>query len=114
MIVHLVQYGLVACQMEMPPATWPPGHKWSSDLEQVTCTNCRTAAKELPPTFELSPNGSWIKCLICGAVSHNGNDVQNRWCNWCKINHDDIWPPARKMLIGHPEKIGGTKWPGQA
>ena len=103
MTVHLVQYGLVACAMEMPPSRWPEGHSWVSDLKQVTCEECRRNATDTPLTFEILDNGKAIKCRICGAVSHNTEDIERHYCGWCHVHHDDLWPPARKMMIEHPE-----------
>jgi hypothetical protein len=113
MTVHLVQFGLVACMMEMPPAKWPEGHKWSSDLDQVTCAACKKGARETPPTFEIKLEKiakgierHIIVCRICGSSSFNPHDIAEHFCGWCKAYHDDIWPPARRALIGHPELVG--------
>ena len=105
-MIHLVQYGLVACLMEMPPVKWPDGHRWSSQLADVTCPDCKQNATEMPPTFELLNDGKAILCRICGAKSHHHKDVEHHYCGWCKVWHDDLWPPARAMLIGHPERVG--------
>jgi hypothetical protein len=116
MIVHFVQFGLVACEMDMPPAVWPEDHRWSSELKDVTCNTCKWNAINAPPTFMLIPvkgGRTAIECRICGAVSHNQHDVEHHFCWWCKAYHDDLWPPARAMLIGHPEKIGSKPWPGK-
>ena len=114
-IIHLVQFGLVACEMEMPPAKWPEGHLWSSDVKDVTCEACKINAETLPPTFEIKRDakGLRIACRICGAESYHPRDIEERFCGWCKADHDNIWPPARAMLIGHPELLGKTLFPTQ-
>lgn len=113
MSIHLVQYGHVACSMEMPPAKWPDGHVWSSNLDEGTCPMCRENATTLPLTFELLNDGKSIYCRICGAISHNPNDAAHRYCGWCHVHHEDLWPPARASLIGRPEFVGARPWPGR-
>jgi len=112
MKIHLVQFGLVACEMEMPPAKWPEGHRWSSDLKDVTCDLCRVNATETPLTFEILENGKAIKCRICGAVSHGPRDIEHHFCGYCHVDHDNLWPPARKLMLEHPERYGIKRWPG--
>ena len=112
MKIHLVQFGLVACEMEMPPAKWPEGHRWSSDLKDVTCEMCRENATDTPLTFEIMSEGKAIKCRICGAVSINPDDIQSRRYFWCRVDHDNLWPPARKMMLDHPEAYNIRLFPG--
>lgn len=107
MIIHLVQYGLVACMREMPPAKWPDGHRWSSDWKDVTCPHCLRGRDE-PYTFHIDLNGPSITCKICGLTSFNKNDVIQHYCAHCRVFHDDLWPPARAQLIGHPEMVGAV------
>lgn len=102
--IHLVKYGLVACMREMPPAKWPQGHMWSADPKDVTCPGCLEGMKE-PYTFTIDLNGPSITCKICGLTSHNSQDVQRHYCGRCHVFHDDLWPPARAALIGHPELV---------
>ncbi len=33
-----------------------------------------------------------IMCLNCGRVSHNPNDVANKYCGHCHIFHEDTAP----------------------
>lgn len=110
MIIHLVQYGLVACMREMPPAKWPDGHRWSSDWKDVNCPDC-LRGKDEPYTFHIDLNGPSITCKICGLTSFNNSDVINHYCAHCHVSHDDLWPPARAQLIGHPELIGRHRSP---
>src|SRR5512143_4080428 len=106
MTIHLVQFGLVACEMQMPPATWPDGHRWSSDLKDVTCAQCRENATTTPLTFEMLEGGKAIKCRICGSVSYDPDHIHEHCCAWCHVNHDNLWPPARKLMLDHTERYG--------
>jgi hypothetical protein len=36
----------------------------------------------------------YIVCPKCGMVSHNPNDVENRYCGACHAFHDDLVMPA--------------------
>lgn len=51
------------------------------------------ARGELPPLsqdpYELLDDGRAIKCLICGKVSHNPNDVAQLYCGNCHRFHED-------------------------
>ncbi len=105
-VIHFVQYGLVACAMEMPPKRWPEGHFWASKLEDVTCPLCKQAATETPPTFELLDDGRVMRCLVCREVTGDADAVRLHCCPNCHIHHDDIWPPARKSLLANPVAYG--------
>jgi len=48
-------------------------------------------------TYEIDPEGDWIKCLICGLTSYNPADVQNHYCGNCHIFHDEE-PALYKLL----------------
>jgi hypothetical protein len=41
------------------------------------------------PKYELLADGRTIKCLACGKVSHNPNDVAQRYCGNCHRFHED-------------------------
>jgi len=94
-------YGMTACLINGPPANWPEGHKWSSDWADVTCKTC-LAGKELTQTVSISEDGKSMTCLKCGNTTHNQNDVDNHYCDYCHVFHDDIWPPARKAWLEGP------------
>ena len=49
------------------------------------------AAKERLMGYTISANGKSITCKRCGFVSHNWNDVKNRYCGHCHIFHDKPW-----------------------
>lgn len=57
-------------------------------------------------TYELSPDGRTITCKRCGKTSYNPEDVRLRFCGWCRVFHDDIYPPARQHWLdqGPPPK----------
>lgn len=52
-----------------------------------------------------------ITCLRCERTSHNPNDVEHRYCGFCNMFHDDIWPPARAYWI--KQKLPAAK-PGES
>jgi hypothetical protein len=39
--------------------------------------------------YELLDEGRAIKCYVCGMVSHNPNDVAQRYCGNCHRFHED-------------------------
>lgn len=55
-----------------------------------------------PDTFKISEDGKSITCLRCKRTSFNPNDVEQRYCGFCHVFHDDIWPPAREWWIKNP------------
>jgi len=73
----------------------------SSDHEKAVATKitvcpcCVDKLHLLVATYEILDDGKAIRCLRCGCISYNSNDVQQRYCGKCKVSHDDIWPPAR-------------------
>lgn len=100
--VHFLQFGHSACMMEGPPAEWPKGHTWTSDWDHVTCEQCILGKDEIQ-TFKVSTDRKSITCLRCQHTSHNHNDVEYHYCGRCCVFHDNIWPPARKWWIEHPD-----------
>jgi len=104
MTVHFLQFGMTPCMMEGPPKDWPADHKWSGDWREVNCPQC-IHGKDIAPTFELSEDGQSITCLRCKMTSHNPNDVKNHYCGRCHVSHDDIWPPARRWWVEHPDPV---------
>ena len=40
--------------------------------------------------YEISVEGEWIRCLICGLTSYNPNDVAHHYCGNC---HRYLKPP---------------------
>jgi hypothetical protein len=46
-------------------------------------------------TFVIGRRGGQaaIVCLCCGLGSSNPNDIERRYCGFCKAFHDDV-PPA--------------------
>lgn len=40
-------------------------------------------------TYQLSPAGDAITCLLCGRTSHNPIDVRERYCGNCHRFHED-------------------------
>lgn len=111
MMVHYMAYGLVACMREGPPGSWKDDDRWSAEWKDVTCPQC-LAGKDFVETFTLSPDGKSITCKRCKRTSYNPNDVENHYCGCCHVFHDDLWPPARRWWIEHPDEpriMNGTE-----
>lgn len=102
--IHFMQYGLTPCFMESPPASWPVHHFWSAEWENVTCEVC-LAGRNIAQTFLLtnSEHGLAFTCLRCLRTSHSPKDVEHHYCGHCHAFHDDIWPPARRWWVTHPD-----------
>lgn len=100
--VHFMSQGMTPCMMEGVPKEWGPGHRWSAAWEDVTCQEC-LRGREPIDTFTISPEGNSITCKRCNRTSYHPKDVENHYCGYCNVFHDDIWPPARQWWIDHPE-----------
>ncbi len=102
MIIHILHGGVTACLMEGVPRDWPADHCWSADWKDVTCRHC-LAGKDIAKTFVTSEDGKSITCLRCKNRSYHPEDVAQRYCNCCHVFHEDIWPPARRWWVNHPD-----------
>ena len=40
-------------------------------------------------SYTLDFKGSVLFCRLCGRVSHNAEDVKNRYCGNCNVFHDN-------------------------
>jgi len=49
-------------------------------------------------TYELLPDHTGIRCLLCGSVSYCANDVRQRYCGRCSRFHEDKILEARWFL----------------
>ena len=56
-------------------------------------------------TYVIPEDEECIICLGCHLISHNPNDVENRYCPHCHVFHDHIWPPARADWIANTKKL---------
>ncbi len=108
LVVHFFGYGMAACMKPGIPRDWEENHRWTSDWKDVTCPGC-LAGKDLVITFRISDNGKAITCLRCKMTSHHPKDVEHHYCSNCKAFHDDIWPPARRWWLDHPDPKPPTK-----
>ncbi len=53
-------------------------------------------------TYEIKNGGGAIKCKICGLISHNINDVKNKYCGYCHKFHeiyDEYIPENSKQFL---------------
>jgi hypothetical protein len=53
----------------------------------------------IPLTYQLVKTGKGylgIKCLICGLVSYNLNDIRQRYCGQCHRFHEDPVPESTR------------------
>lgn len=41
-------------------------------------------------SFEILNHGKAIKCLLCNRISHNPNDIRQRYCGNCHTFHDNF------------------------
>jgi hypothetical protein len=105
--VHFMQYGHTACMMAGLPKDWAAGHRWSGDWNDVTCEQC-LRGREPIDTFTISEDGKSITCKRCNRTSYSRGDIENRWCAYCQVSHDDLWPPARLWWIEtlEPDMVG--------
>lgn len=100
--VHMFGYGMSACMRKGPPSAWPKDHLWSEDWKNVNCAAC-LLGRDMPHTYTIAADGKSITCLRCRRTSYHPKDVEHRYCGHCKVFHDELWPPARRWWIDHPE-----------
>jgi ribosomal protein L37E len=100
-IVHYLNHGITACAIQGPPGDWPPGHRWSSSWDDVTCEECLLGRDEIK-TFTIAADGKSITCLRCKKTSYNVNDLKNHYCGFCHVFHDDLVPWARRWWMNLP------------
>jgi ribosomal protein L37E len=41
------------------------------------------------PFFSIAPDAQSITCHVCGRTSYNPNDVQEKYCGFCRVFHQD-------------------------
>ncbi len=99
--VHFLNHGITACAIKGPPGDWPPGHRWSSSWDDVTCEECLLGRDEIK-TFTIAADGKSITCLHCKQTSDNPRHVEIHLCPFCHVIHDDIVPWARRWWINQP------------
>lgn len=51
----------------------------------------------------------WIHCLLCDAISHNRNDVEQRYCGACHLFHDAVG--TGRLLVAHGGTHECSEWP---
>lgn len=51
------------------------------------------------PTCVIASDGQSIECLVCGRISHNPDDVANRYCGYCHAFHPIRTSDRRKCRL---------------
>jgi hypothetical protein len=103
MVVHYMQFGLTACMKKGLPKDWEPGHQWSANWNEVNCEEC-LKGREIASTYTVTADNLSITCLRCKFTSKNPKDVEQHYCGRCHVFHDDLWPPARRWWVAHPDR----------
>lgn len=104
-LVHYFGYGMAACLKPGPPGDWKDDDTWTNNWGFVSCPDC-LKGKDYLETFIIasdSKSGKSITCKRCNRTSYNSGDIEHHWCWYCQVSHDDLWPPARRHWITHPE-----------
>lgn len=101
-VIHFMNYGMTACNKPGVPKSWPKDHLWSGTWDEVNCPDC-LKGREPIETFTISTKGDAITCKRCNRTSHSRKDVEQHYCGYCRVYHDDLWPPARRWWIDNPD-----------
>jgi len=98
-IVHYLHQGQTPCLMRWVPAGWPPGHKWSSRWDDVTCGPCMDTWRAQQPRTAVCDHPSPAVCAaehpasdgpVEAILKHIAASVDARpdICAWCH----ERWP----------------------
>jgi hypothetical protein len=55
--------------------------------------------------------GEGIECRFCNLTSFHPNDIENRYCGYCDIFHDDISEVLTRAVAGELPREWGIRWP---
>lgn len=58
--------------------------------------------------------GPGIECRFCNLASFHPNDIQNKYCGYCNIFHDDISEVLTLAVAGELPREWARQWPGVA
>lgn len=58
--------------------------------------------------------GPGIECRFCNLASFHPNDIQNKYCGYCDIFHDDISEVLTLAVAGELPQEWARQWPGVA
>ena len=47
--------------------------------------------------YEIAPDGTWIRCLVCGMKSYSFEDVRAKFCGNCRDHLDGETPDPATM-----------------
>lgn len=63
----------------------------------------KEATYELKPTFDIISKNDQpaIKCLMCGMISYNYNDILYKYCGKCDVFHETLF----YQVVDHEEII---------
>lgn len=72
-----------------------PARIWEGKSESgIACHVFITRVAVANPSYEIIPGqNAWpdtIKCLLCGLMSNNPHDVENKYCGACHVFHDQV------------------------
>jgi hypothetical protein len=59
-------------------------------------------------TYEILNHGKAIKCLRCNRISHNPNDIRERYCANCHVFHEDLSDFEESHAIYEQKKKEGV------
>jgi hypothetical protein len=52
-----------------------------------------TMMSSMAITYEISTDAfghQFIRCLLCGLASYHPEDIQQKYCGYCHVFHDDL------------------------
>lgn len=55
-------------------------------------------------TYDFERGGLSIRCRLCGRVSHHIRDVDERYCGYCHIFHDEAHELLLTLIKGTQEQ----------
>jgi hypothetical protein len=75
--------------------------------------NLKNMNQIYPDTYILEKDSDGqpiITCKRCKKSSWNTGDIENRYCGFCKVFHDDLYPPSRQWWIDHPDQHPASQY----
>ena len=50
-----------------------------------------------------------IKCLVCGLISCNSDDIKHKFCGFCRMFHESHYLVRKQIIDNNKEKIWKLK-----